>query len=127
MIAVFVTGVYALVVLAFPPLVRRLPRSTTAISILRVRYLDGHGILRKVLGHATGLGFVVAEVATQSVGLGRGAFGGRDTPIDGDEPPLVEVTLQIHGRGSVEQLAAELSEFPGVDAVSGGDANNAGE
>jgi putative Mg2+ transporter-C (MgtC) family protein len=127
-IAVFVTGVYALVVLAFPPLVRRLPRSTTAISTLRVRYVDGHGILRKVLSHATGLGFVVAEVSTQSVGLGHGVFGGRDTPIDGNQQrPLVEVTLQIHGRGSVERLAVELSEFPGVDAVSGGDANNAGE
>jgi putative Mg2+ transporter-C (MgtC) family protein len=125
-IAVFTTGAYALVVLGFPPLVRRLPRSSTAISVLRVRYLDGRGILREVLRHATGAGFVVAEVATQAVALGQETISGREAPLE-NQAPLVEVSLQIHGRGSVEQLAAELSEMAGVEAVSAGDPHNAGE
>jgi hypothetical protein len=37
------------------------------------------------------------------------------------------VSLQIHGKGSVEQLAAELSEMSGVEAVPAGDPHNAGE
>ena len=35
------TAMYFVIVVAFPPLVRRLPRSTSAESVIRVRYLDG--------------------------------------------------------------------------------------
>ena len=31
---------------------------------------------------------------------------------------MVEVTLQVHGRGLVNELAAGLSEIPGVRALS---------
>lgn len=44
---------YLIVALAFQPVSRRLPRSGTAISLLRVRHLDGRGILRRVLQVAT--------------------------------------------------------------------------
>jgi putative Mg2+ transporter-C (MgtC) family protein len=125
-IAVFATAAYALVVLGCPPLVRRLPRSSTAISVIRVRYLDGRGILREVLGHATGAGFVVAEVATQAIGSVQETISDGETTVE-LPAPLVEVSLQIHGKGSVEQLAAELSEMVGVAAVSAGDPQNAGE
>ncbi|MGH9169576.1 MAG: MgtC/SapB family protein [Acidimicrobiales bacterium] len=125
-IAVFSTGMYAVIVLAFPPLVRRLPRSATAISLIRVRYVDGRGILRLILAHATGRGFSVAEVATESVGPPQSAFGGREAPEE-EGKPLIELTLQIHGKGSIDQLAAELSEIDGVTAVSAGDANSVAE
>src|SRR3984957_15142608 len=46
LLAVFATGIYFLVAVVFPVVTRRLPRSTTAISALRVRYPDGRGILR---------------------------------------------------------------------------------
>lgn len=125
-IAVLATGAYALVMIGFPPLVRRLPRSSTAISVIRVRYLDGRGILREVLGRTTTAGFVVAEVVTQAVGSGQGTILAQAAAPE-DQAPLVEVSLQIHGKGSVEHLAAELSEMAGVEAVSGGDPHNAGE
>jgi putative Mg2+ transporter-C (MgtC) family protein len=48
-LAVLTTRVYFVVVLASPMAPRRLPRSATAISALRVRYPDGRGILREVL------------------------------------------------------------------------------
>jgi putative Mg2+ transporter-C (MgtC) family protein len=127
-LAVFATALYFVVVVGFPPVVRHLPTSTTAISVIRVRYSDGRGILRHVLAHATGRGFSVAEVATESVTTGRQssllADGAEGSAAAG---ALVEVTLQIHGRGSVNELAAELSEIDGVQAVVADDVNSASE
>jgi putative Mg2+ transporter-C (MgtC) family protein len=124
-LAVCGTAVYFLVVVGFPPLTRRLPTSSTAISILRVRYLDGRGVLRDVLGLATAQGFLIAEVATESMHTGPPRDPARP---DGDPVgTLVEVTLQVHGRGSVNELAAELSELPGVEAVVADDIHSAGE
>jgi hypothetical protein len=40
---------------------------------------------------------------------------------------MVEVSLQIHGRGSVNHLAAELSELPGVEAGVADDIHSASE
>ena len=40
---------------------------------------------------------------------------------------MVEVTLQVHGRGQVNELAAGLSEIPGVRAVVAEDVHSAGE
>jgi hypothetical protein len=40
---------------------------------------------------------------------------------------MVEVTLKVHGRGSVNDLAAALSEVEGVDAVLADDVNSAAE
>jgi hypothetical protein len=40
---------------------------------------------------------------------------------------MVEVTLQVHGKGLVNELAAGLSEIPGVQAVAADDMQAAGE
>ena len=40
---------------------------------------------------------------------------------------MVEVILQVHGRGLVNELAGGLSEIPGVRAVVAGDVNATGE
>ena len=40
---------------------------------------------------------------------------------------MVEVTLQLHGRGLVNELAAGLSELPAVKAVVAEDLQAAGE
>ena len=60
------TGIYLVVALAFPVLTRRLPRSATAISALRVRYPDGRGLSRQVLQAATELGCGTAEMLAGS-------------------------------------------------------------
>jgi putative Mg2+ transporter-C (MgtC) family protein len=119
------TAIYFLVVLGFPPLARLLPTSTSAISVIRVRYHDGRGVLRDVLGHTTAQGFLVAEIATEPVDPSWGAAPGRGDS-DG-RGVMVEVLLQIHGRGSVNHLAAELSELPGVNAVTADDVHSASE
>ncbi len=129
-LAVLTTAVYFLVVLAFPSLVRHLPRSASAISVIRVRYLDGRGVLREVLRSATERGFAVAEVATTLLPtgpLGHSMLGG--FPISEllpSDKAVVEVTLRVHGRGSVNDLAVAFSEVRGVEAVIADDVN-AGE
>jgi putative Mg2+ transporter-C (MgtC) family protein len=111
-LALLSTAVYLLVALGFPVVTRRLPRSSTAISALEVRYPDGRGILRDVLREATARGFAIDDVATEQVGQrpSPGADGGLS-------PRMVGVTLHVHGRNSVNDLAAALSEMDGVDAV----------
>jgi putative Mg2+ transporter-C (MgtC) family protein len=124
-LAALATVVYFVVAVAFPLLTRRLPQSGTAMSVVRIRYPDGRGILRDVLAQVTARGFTVDEVAT------TGAVAQRSLPGEADavagERPMVEVTLQVHGRGLVNDLAAGLSELPAVKAVVASDLNAAGE
>src|ERR1700691_4222650 len=62
-------GAYLVVVaLAFPALTRRLPRSATAVSSLRVRYLDGRGVLRQRLQVVTSRGVTIDDVSTGADG-----------------------------------------------------------
>ncbi|HEY1344741.1 MAG TPA: hypothetical protein VGF54_07150 [Streptosporangiaceae bacterium] len=118
------TGINFLVAAVFPLATRRLPRSATAVSVLRVRYPDGRGILRDVLREATTRGFAIDDVATEAVGYRRPPSGQNGQRA---ERPLVEVTLNVHGKNSVNELAAALSEQEGVDAVLATDANTIDE
>jgi putative Mg2+ transporter-C (MgtC) family protein len=65
------TGVYLLVALAFGWLARHLPRSATAISVIRAYYPDGRGILRQILQVATARGFAIDELSAAAAGNGR--------------------------------------------------------
>ncbi|MDR3034344.1 MAG: MgtC/SapB family protein [Kitasatospora sp.] len=116
-LAALTAGVYFLVALGFPVATRRLPSSAFAISAVQVRYPDGHGILRDIRAAATRLGFVSDNV---------------DTEVLRDEPSatgraMIEVTLQVHGKPSVNDLAAALSELEHVRAVVASDVNAVGE
>jgi putative Mg2+ transporter-C (MgtC) family protein len=124
-LAALTTAAYLVIALAFPVVTRRLPSSATAISVIRVRYPDGRGILRQVLKLATDRGFAVNQLSTEAAhdggpprGEQAGTAGGR---------AMVEVALHVHGRGSVNDLAAQLSEIPEVRAVIADDVNVAGE
>lgn len=94
-------------------------------------YPDGRGVLRDVLQHATARGFAIDELSTATTGNGRSAGNGRPYASEPDshtgEHRMVEVTLQVHGRGLVNELAAGLSEIPGVRAVVAGDVHAAEE
>src|SRR5580692_11791564 len=87
------TGIYFVVALAFPLVVRRLPRSATAVSALRVRYPDGRGILRSVIAEATSRGFAIDDLSTEHI-----AAGSRQDDEDGQpRRAVVQVTLHVHG------------------------------
>jgi putative Mg2+ transporter-C (MgtC) family protein len=123
-LAALATGIYFVVALAFPVAVRRLPRSATAISALQVRYPDGRGILRDVLAETTRRGFAINDIATQALSPGQSPAG---RPGPTAERPVVQVTLHVHGRSPVTDLAAALSEISDVSAVLATDANTIDE
>ncbi len=118
-LAALATGIYFVVALAFPLVVRRLPRSATAVSALRVRYPDGRGILRSVIAEATSRGFAIDDLSTEHIGAGLG----QDDEHGQPRRAVVQVTLHVHGRQPVTELAAALSELPDVEAVLATDAN----
>ncbi len=117
-IAALATVIYFLVTLGFPLLTRYLPQSVTAISTIHVRYPDGHGTLRDILQHVTTRGFTVDELSTAAGDQNGGKQRGKGR--------VIEVELQVHGRGAVNDLAAGLSELPGVEALTADDVNAAG-
>ncbi|HTX63830.1 MAG TPA: MgtC/SapB family protein [Acidimicrobiales bacterium] len=122
-LAAVTTGVYFLVAIGFSQVTRRLPKSPSAISTLRIRYPDGRGVLRQLLEVVTAKGFAIDEVSTESLGHRHGGRGDGSPTGAGD----VEVALHVHGRGSVNDLAVALSEVHGVEAVLAGDVNVADE
>jgi putative Mg2+ transporter-C (MgtC) family protein len=99
-----VTGAHYLAVVCYPLVIHRLPGLGLRFAPLRVRYLDGQAVLRRVLAATTVQGFSVAEVTTH-----RTATVGFE-----DTRPAVELELQVHGRGSVEGLITELADIDGV-------------
>ncbi len=123
-LAALCTGFYFLVALVFPVLTRRLPRSATAISALSVRYPDGRGILRDLIAETTRRGFAIDDIATEPAGHNHTLTSG--TGSDAGQP-MVQVTLHVHGRQPVSELAAALSEFQDVQAVLASDANSIDE
>jgi putative Mg2+ transporter-C (MgtC) family protein len=124
LIAALSTVIYFVVTLAFPALTRHLPRSATAISAIQVRYPDGRGILRDVLEQVTVSGFAVDELSTAR---GNGNGNGRAPASRAGTHPMVQVTMQVHGKGQLNDLAAGLSELPGVHAVVADDMQAGGE
>jgi putative Mg2+ transporter-C (MgtC) family protein len=122
-LAVLGTGIYFVVAALFPLLARRLPRSATAVSALRVRYPDGRGMLRDVLREATARGFAIDSVETEALPARQPAAARNGAARD----RIVEVTLHVHGRQPVNELAASLSELGDVQAVLATDANTTSE
>jgi putative Mg2+ transporter-C (MgtC) family protein len=117
LLAALTTAAYLVLITgALPALVKHLPKSPSAVSELRVRYLDGKGVLRRLLQTATSRGFIIDELTAESLRpeamLGSDAY---------DVEPIVEVRLLVHGKSSVNELAAALSEAADVVSVLIGD------
>jgi putative Mg2+ transporter-C (MgtC) family protein len=113
-LAALTTGIYFVVTLVLPIARGRLPLAPAGTSTLRVRYPDGHGILRRVLNEATQRGFVIDDLATEPV---SDRSGGSAAHEQDDGPAMVAVTLHVHGRRPVSELASALTELDLVDAV----------
>lgn len=107
-LATLATGIYLLVALV----TSRLPRSITAISVLRVRHPDGRGQLRDILRQAIGKVFIIDDVQAETVPASN----------ETDAMRMVDVTLHVHGRRPVSDLAASLSDLDTVHAVLASDA-----
>lgn len=119
------TCIYLIVATVFPKLARQLPHSSSAMSVVRVRYPDGKGVLREVLALATTRGFTLSEISTEAMGYRGGTGVAKDQ--SSAEIPMVSVTMHVRGQALVHDLVAALTELPGVDAVVADDATFYGE
>ncbi len=113
---------YFIIMLAFPMLAQRLPRSKKLPTEIHVSYQDGCGLLRTILVRCTDLRFSIDRVELgQSHGLGGtmetvgfDAGGDRETaPPKGD----VTLTMLVRGKRPVSHLVAALSDIDGVREV----------
>ncbi len=112
-VAVATTGIYFVVAYAYPFLERMLPRSRFAPSVLRLVYLDGHGLLREALAQCAQRGFSISDLEIKHDANGT----------QNGHRRQVTVELEVRGQGSVAELASELNELHGVVSVHAGDAN----
>ena len=90
------------ITLGLPPVARALARRRAELPVLRLAYLDGHGVLRNVLAVCTEQGWAVHGVEVDREGVTE----------EGDR--VATVLLQLVGRGDLPELAAEIAQLPGV-------------
>jgi putative Mg2+ transporter-C (MgtC) family protein len=99
-VAVAAVVIHYVVTFAFPPIMRALPRSSLAPTIVHLTYRDGEGALRDILELATGRGFAV-----------------EDLDVNHEDGGSVQVTMEVRGKGNVHHLVAQLHDMDGVVAV----------
>ncbi|MCE3553010.1 MgtC/SapB family protein [Pseudonocardia sp. RS11V-5] len=107
-LAVAATAGHFVVTRGLLPLARATQRHRRDPPVLRLRYADGHGILRTVLHQCTQQGWAVQDLAIE-----------RETVSD-DGDRLAAVTLQLTGRGDLAGLATALAEVEGVRSARTG-------
>jgi putative Mg2+ transporter-C (MgtC) family protein len=137
-LAVAVTAGHFVVVMIFPAIERRLPKSRWAPTALRISYWDGRGILREVLALCTQHDWAVNRVQVEDVGA-RSEFqtakghrrDAEDMTPEADDRAtqkgVVTLLLEVRGVKSVNKLIIRLSEIDGVVAVQAGEGSSVSE
>jgi putative Mg2+ transporter-C (MgtC) family protein len=115
LLALVVTAAHFVVVLVYPEISRRLPRTSHTEAIAHIVYRQREGNLRAILAACTDEGFAVTGIHTRD-----------------DEPNLktrdaVEVTLELQGPTDPIQLAATLHEIDGVLEARATDSGDTGD
>ena len=113
-LALAVTGGHFVVVVGFPYIASRLPRSRWTPSLLQICYQDGREVLREVLVRCTQHNFSVSRLQVE-----------KESPANPQEGAgrTVTVALEVQGTGSVSKLAAKLADIDGMVSVNAGDVN----
>ncbi len=131
-LAVATTIGHFVIMLAFPPLLRRLPRPRRLATEIRISYEDGRGLLRSILVACTDLRFAIDHVRLEREHGGRvsreeaedladhegrdiGAAAGKGT---------VALCMQVRGKRPASHLIARLSAIEGVREVGTIDAES---
>lgn len=107
LLATVTTLIYFIVAYAYPHMVRALPQSAWAPSLITITYLDGRGLLRDILARCTAAGFEVVDVSFRRPTRSTGA-------------KSVGVDLRLRGPGRLSELLAALEEPDGVLSVEAG-------
>jgi putative Mg2+ transporter-C (MgtC) family protein len=102
LLAVGTTVGHFVITLGLPPVARALAHRRAELPVLRLEYLDGHGVLRAVLSTCTEQGWAVHGVEVDREG----------TTEEGHR--VATLTLHLAGRGDLAALAAEVAQLPGV-------------
>ena len=101
-LAVFLTVLHLVAMLAIGPLVRKIP-TRDHNRVLRVRYLDGAGVLRDILALATEMGY-----STLILGSRR---------LEREDQALVEIDIRFKGRMPLRAAIPSVHTIEGVRAV----------
>ena len=114
------------IMLAFPRLLRSLPRERRTATRLRIAYIDGRGLLRTILTVCTELRFAVDQV---DVERDDASNAGREEALDladfeGVEPErarkgVVVLNMRVKGKRPISHLIGKLTETTGVLRVVG--------
>jgi putative Mg2+ transporter-C (MgtC) family protein len=114
-LALAVAAGHFVIILGFPYIARRLPKSRWTPSLLQVCYFDGKEVLREVLIKCTQHNFTVSSLQVEKEASPPSATDSAERAIT--------VALEVQGTGSVSKLAAKLADIDGVVSVNAGDVN----
>ncbi|WP_309132543.1 MgtC/SapB family protein [Brevibacterium sp.] len=103
-LASIVTAVHLLTLFVIAPLIAKLPDHNSH-RLLRITYVDGEGVLRKILGVASSMGFTNSILDTSRI---EGEGGTR----------LVQIDVKFLGKPPLQALVPELLEIDGVEKVN---------
>jgi putative Mg2+ transporter-C (MgtC) family protein len=101
-LATLATVMYPIVSLVYPLVTERLP-VTRSRSTIQLTYLDGHGLLRRLLTACAEHGFAVSDLEV--------------VQPERDDEGAVTVRLELRGRGSLSELVDDLEAVDGVTSV----------
>lgn len=128
-LAVATTGIHFVVMLGFPRLVRRLPRSRRTATELHLSYEEGRELLSAILVKCSELRFTIDHVRLDREGDSLDRLEeARDLAdhegVAVERPPRrgsVALRMQVEGKRPISQLIAALSGIYGVYDVGAAD------
>lgn len=109
LLATATTAVHFVVVLGYPRLLTLLRRSMWEPQVVRIGYLDGHGVLRSVLNICTSRGWTVLDLQVER----------EDT--DDEQQRTAVVAVRIRGKEPTSALVEEVGALSGVLHASVGE------
>lgn len=121
LIALAATVIYLIVVFGFNRIIRALPRSRFAFSVLRVTYQDGRGLLRTIVQMCTEKGYFIAGldlIRNGRAGRGREDIGDDGASVDDPNRDRVVVLIELEGHRDPGELVHELAALSGIYGVS---------
>lgn len=112
-LAIAATVAYMIVSIGYPYITKHIPGTEALISPLLITYVDGAGVLRRLVAECSSYGFAISDLSVER----------EAEPSPEETQRTVTVRLALRGRGSIAQLTAELAALAGVLSVRGGDVN----
>lgn len=113
LVACLLTGLHLVTLVLVAPLVRRVPTADSR-RVLRVVYVDGRGVLRRVLGVATELGFSSSILSSRRTSSGQRGIVSMDIRFVG-KTPLRHLVPQLAALEDVEHVALRATDAPADD------------